>query len=272
MKTGIVLEVKGNVAVVMKNGGEFMEVKAKAGWQKGDVVSLRNNVRGFEVCYAAACFIVLVLAAFGGYGLYCTETSLISVDVNPSLELSVNRFGRVISVTSYHEDAAMLLQAEEVKGFSYTRAIDTLLKSDALRPYLESGDCLDFTVYSKAGDTAMIDCLTSRVQSLIDIYPGIRVHCNSAGEAAVKSAHSHHMSIGKYLAFLELQALAPEANIDDYTHCGIGAIRNQIRRQHRNGGRHRQQGQRDYREDDSADPSSPNGAGEGNQSHGGAGP
>ena len=48
-----------------------------------------------------ACFIFL-LFSFSGYGLYFTKTSIISIDINPSIELNINRFDRVISINKYY--------------------------------------------------------------------------------------------------------------------------------------------------------------------------
>lgn len=272
MKTGIVLEVKGNMAVIMKNGGEFIEVRAEAGWKKGDVVVLKNKSRNFKALYAAAaCFALLFLVAFGGYRVYFTETSLISMDINPSLELSINCFGRVISVSSYNEDATDLLNVENIKGLSYSQAIDTLLGSDVMRPYFESNDYLEFAVYSKTNDASVIEYLNSCTQSVTDLYPEMQANCNSADGAAVAAAHNYHMSLGKYLAFLELKELVPELEADDYSHCEIGEIRSQIRQRHRNGNGQSQHGQEDESENDdnSTDHSPTQGSGKGHRYHGG---
>lgn len=236
MKTGIILKIEDRMAVVMVNGGEFTKVKAKPSWRKGDVVALQNKTRSFKVLYAvAACFLILLTGAVGGYRVYFSETSLISMDVNPSLEFSINLLGKVISVTSYNEDAEVLLNEENFKGLSYQQAIDALLESDVLQPYLENNNYLEFAVYSKTDDTAVLEYLNSRIQSITDIYPEIQVNYNSADKTTVSAAHNRHMSIGKYLAFLELQKIDPDIEADDYTLCGIGEIRSQIHQQHRNG-------------------------------------
>ena len=53
------------------------------------------------VCALAACLLVVVLG-LGGYHLYFTPTSVISIDINPSLEVDVNRLGRVIALHGYN--------------------------------------------------------------------------------------------------------------------------------------------------------------------------
>jgi len=50
---------------------------------------------------AVACLVLLVVG-IGGYQFYFTPTSVLSIDINPSLELGVNRFDKVVSVHSYN--------------------------------------------------------------------------------------------------------------------------------------------------------------------------
>ena len=44
MKTGIVIEITGKDAIVMKNGGEFITLPAKEGWKK-EISSLNRRKR-----------------------------------------------------------------------------------------------------------------------------------------------------------------------------------------------------------------------------------
>ena len=39
-----------------------------------------------------ACCLLVLLAGWGGHHAYFTPSAIISIDVNPSLELGVNRF------------------------------------------------------------------------------------------------------------------------------------------------------------------------------------
>ena len=51
----------------------------------------------------ASAFACVALLLFGGYWLYFTPTVEISIDVNPSIELGVNRFARTEEVQAAHE-------------------------------------------------------------------------------------------------------------------------------------------------------------------------
>ena len=51
--------------------------------------------------------LLLVIAGWRGYSAYFTAVFTISVDVNPSIELDVNRFDEVISVAAYNQDCLL---------------------------------------------------------------------------------------------------------------------------------------------------------------------
>ena len=72
------------------------------------------------------CFIVVLLCS-GGYLFYFTPVSAISIDVNPSVELGVNRFDKVISVEGRNEDGCKLAASLDIKFLNYADAFDKML-------------------------------------------------------------------------------------------------------------------------------------------------
>ena len=72
---------------------------------------------------AFACMAALVLAT-GIYFSYTTPVAAVSIDVNPSIELQVNLFDRVISVQGYNEEGTKLAESLSVENMNYTEAID----------------------------------------------------------------------------------------------------------------------------------------------------
>ena len=83
---GIVFQIDGANAVVMLNDGNFVDTKAKPDWQVGDVVTVPKQKRNLKAWYlVAACFALVISLGFGGYGLYYSQESLVSMDINPSI-------------------------------------------------------------------------------------------------------------------------------------------------------------------------------------------
>lgn len=161
-------------------------------------VSHRRAVSALVAC-------LLLVICLSGSWLYFTPTAYISVDINPSLELAINRFDRVISVDAYNEDGAALAGTMALQNLDYRDALDEIMNNGVLDAYLEGG-ILSLTV---AGENesqcdeiyqVMEDCAAGRGN----------VRCHIGSSESVAEAHDHEMSVGKYRAYLVLQELNPD--------------------------------------------------------------
>ena len=235
MRTGVVLELREGRAVVLDGSGGFREVAARQGWRPGDVVPLPGGRKRAGRLAALVACLVLVLAGAGGW-LWLSPAALVSMDVNPSLELTLNRFRRVLSVRAMNGECAQLLDAGGVRGMSADAAVRTLLGSGYLEPYLARENLVVLTV--QAGDAALEEALYALVDGSAEAAVGgeARVSCHRVDGALVEQAHGHGVTAGKYLALLELQQADPTVDIGTYAGCGIGAIEAETARCHAEGG------------------------------------
>ena len=154
--------------------------------------------------YAAACA-CLLLVLLGGRWLYFTPTAAISIDINPSLELSVNRFDRVIAVTGFNEDGQALSNALDVKYKNYAQAMEQIVHHDSIMALLSNGEVMSITVAGPDGQSAK---LLSGVETCTAGQGNI--DCYSARPEEAAAAHETGLSCGKYRAFLELRRLDPD--------------------------------------------------------------
>ncbi|MEC4273736.1 hypothetical protein VJ923_11270 [Adlercreutzia sp. R25] len=95
----------------------------------------------------AAC-LILALAAFGIFGAYRTPAALVGISVNPSIELAVNPFGKVIAARGLNEDGETVLAEVALDNLSYEEAITCLVKSPAFAPYLTADALVDVSIES----------------------------------------------------------------------------------------------------------------------------
>lgn len=154
---------------------------------------------------AAACA-CLLLALLGGRWLYFTPTAAISIDINPSIELSVNRFDRVIAVTGFNEDGQALSGALDVKYKNYAQALEQILHHDSITALLSGGEAMAITVVGPDGRQSAQ--LLSGIETCAVGQGNIDCYLARPEEAA--AAHEAGLSCGKYRAFLELQLLDPD--------------------------------------------------------------
>lgn len=173
--------------------------------------------------YAVAVVCVFFLAGVGGYSVYSRPVSYISIDVNPSIELEINRFDKVVSAKGYNADGQDILQHVPLKNISYLQAIDRLLQDAYYSRYLNRDSQLVLTVVSDRSD-AMLEQIQAN-----DRFQAYGAVTYSSDTACMNEAHQHEMSFGKYRAYLELSQYDDSITVEDCHGMTMGEIQNRIR-------------------------------------------
>ena len=158
-----------------------------------------------QYVYAAVCA-CLLLTLFGGHWLYFTSIAEISIDINPSIELSINRFKQVISVKGFNEDGREFSNVLHVKYRNYADAIGQILDHDFIVSLLSNDEVMTITVTGT--DEIQSSEILSEVQACTAGQKN--TYCYFAASEEVSAAHEAGLSYGKYRAFLELQMLDPD--------------------------------------------------------------
>lgn len=170
----------------------------------------------------AACFAV-VLVGVGGYQVYFTPTSAISIDVNPSMEMEINRFDRVIAVQTYGKDVPWQ-EMPKLEYLDYASAVEQLLAWDAMEPYLDGDDMLSISVI---GDNEQQQNeMLSRIETCTQGHNNVTCHAGNA--ELVSDAHEAGLSFGKYQVFLELQALDPSITVEEVQDMTMRQLRERL--------------------------------------------
>lgn len=197
------------------NTKEFL---AKKLYEKEKVKSKR-----FRLAPALACAVIM-LVGIAGYFSYSTPVMAISLDVNPSIELQVNTFDRIVEVTPYNDDGEKAVLETNVKNMNYQDGINALVESQVISECLKNDNILEVTI---AADT---DKKYQKVKSSLTTQNNINADCiyNCENDEDVETAHSLGLSMGKYRAFLELQKVNPEITADDVKEMTMNQIRDLI--------------------------------------------
>lgn len=188
---------------------------------------------------AAACMLVMLVVGFG-IGVYSTPVSVVSVDINPSVELGVNRFDRVISVEGYNEDGAELVRGLHLKNRTSADAVSAIVNSSMVRGMIDRNEWLTLTVVGEdpqrnaSLQANLTDCI-SHIQN---------AQCVGASADEVRQAHACGMSYGKYLAGLKLLEVNDDLTMEDvkgmtmreiHELCGTGGKHHQGKGHHGSG-------------------------------------
>lgn len=105
----VIVEIRGETAAALGRDGSVFKVKNHA-YAVGQTIDVRRGgfSRQLAVLAAAAAAVFLIVGA--GIHTYLSPYSLVSLDVNPSLQYTLNRLGLVLSVEAVNGDGDELLQ------------------------------------------------------------------------------------------------------------------------------------------------------------------
>lgn len=176
--------------------------------------------RRFRVLRAAACAVCLVLLFLCGgiyYRMYFTPVAYIDFDVNPSVEFTVNRFGKVIALLAYNDDGQEILKDIDVTHMGYREAAGRLLAAMGQEGYLGDDTLLCVTVQTeepgREGD--MLKVLEQAVaQSCREQDCIIPSDIYAVSKEVKHCASQKQLSPAKYLAIEGLLEVDPEVDFE----------------------------------------------------------
>ena len=209
----------------------FDQIHAEEELKEKTRAYLREQTRNYQrtrsfsyrpLLSAAACLLLLV--CLGLWRVYFTPVSVISIDINPSLELELNRFDRVLSVEGYNEDGQALADSLDLRFLNYQEALEQVLSSDTVVSCLAQNEYLSIAVVDD--NTQRQETLLAGVQACTAGHG--QTHCYAADSTDLEAAHHLGLSYGKYQAYLELQALDPDITPQEVQNMTMREIRQLI--------------------------------------------
>lgn len=202
-------QINGDHALILEQGGNFKRIRAKKSWAVGDTVPMgfMNSTRGVRYWAAQAAGILLMLFTIQfGVNYYCGQpVTYISLDVNPSIEIAVNRLDMVISVSSYNEDGARVLGDMNLSGKKYSDAIQALMETEGMRPYLENDPFVMVAVSSDANrEIEMANQLNTVIGNLDTPDNDFDFLCSIVEWELVEKAHELGTTVGRLALYEQM--------------------------------------------------------------------
>lgn len=140
---GMVMEVKGNILVVLTPQGHYIRVKNPGGAVIGESVPCDNPIVPRIVWVPrkamalAASFMLICTVSLSAYG-YSQPFGIVSIDINPSMTLTYNWFEQVISVETLNADAKELLpNPKTLRNKPVLEAVETVVSAASQAGYLK---------------------------------------------------------------------------------------------------------------------------------------
>lgn len=170
----------------------------------------------------AACAVLIALGIGGGAYVYQTPVAYVGIDINPSIELGVNYFDRVVSAEGDNADGQDILSEINVVGMTYEEALASLNDSLTNKGYLTADAAVAVTVM--CDDDSRCSNLKETSQRCFS-SAGQGVHCSRATSAEHHEAHESGLGMGKYLAWRSLVDAGVDISADDVAHMTMSELR-----------------------------------------------
>ncbi len=154
----------------------------------------RERKPSLKLIPVAVALVLVFASCIFGYKIYSTPVTVLSVDINPSLELGINRFNKVVNVKGYNDDGSEFTSNLDIVHQDYKEAIDKISASFA------ENEVISITVAGKDEDRKKN--IYSNIETICKDKEN--TFCESATEEEVKEAHKKGLSFGKYKAYLNL--------------------------------------------------------------------
>ncbi len=177
--------------------------------------------KGGRIAAIAAC-LALVACLIGGVADFLRPVAYVGIDVNPSVELMLNRFDIVVGTHALNDDGQQALDKAPCMW----------------RPFDDAARDLDGAMRAIAGEGAVvevsIDCDNeSRYAALAAQSNNCfgcngEAHCNRTSAEERQAAHNSGMGVAKYRAYQALQEAGMDISPEECASMSMRELRNML--------------------------------------------
>lgn len=149
------MQADKNHAVIMTNTGEFLKLKVSETFPKpGEIYTgeLAKSTPFYKYALTAATLTFLLLFGSTAYAYYSPVAS-VTVNINPSIKLDLNRWNKIIKSTPLNEDGKKVLSELNIKNKNLNDALASIVdqaKKDNFinKAYIEKGKTITINIDS----------------------------------------------------------------------------------------------------------------------------
>lgn len=136
----VITEIRGAKAAALQDDGSVRLLDDK-NYKIGQVIEVKANKWYSKATswVAAAAAVLLITSGAVSYA-YMNPVTTINVDVNPSVEMKLNTFDKVINVKALNDDGEVILEDLNLKGMESDEAIEALIEAMIDGKYLVADD------------------------------------------------------------------------------------------------------------------------------------
>ncbi|MGG5462153.1 anti-sigma factor domain-containing protein [Clostridium sp. B9] len=219
---GIIVEIKDDYIIALKNTGDMVRLKNKGSCEIGDSIMFfsediieldsKNKASGKVIPFkrfvmpiaAIAAIFVIFFSNIVNILLPTKGYAVVSMDINPSLQLELSHDEKILKVKSLNKDAEKLF--DSVKGMELKAGMEEIRDILLTNNYnLDNSDMLVGFTFINGNDNKEYE---DRVQRTIkEVFKTSNVAYMKGTEKELKEAEKKGISLGRYEAEIDLDDL-----------------------------------------------------------------
>ncbi len=204
----VIVEIRGSSAAALTEGGTYVHVHNR-GYEVGQTIRLPGAAQTaykrarVSALAAAAAFLML----FGGFIGYMAPAGVVSLDVNPSIEYTINYFDRVLDISAVNDDAGRILAGMDEQSLRYRpvdEAVEATIEQLRENGYLTQANGNDVVLSASSYSVRHAQRLAERLSECVGQQNDLAVYSVSVERNEVQNAHALGTSAGKYYLIEQL--------------------------------------------------------------------
>lgn len=209
----VIVELKNGYAAALTDDGCIKRIPNKD-YAIGQVFEMKAR-NGKKLAVWAASAAAAVLLCSTTVWAYVSPYTYVSLDVNPSIEFSVNRFGRVLSAKAINDDGTEILTNLSLQHKPIGQAVREAVQQIAKEGYFSGEEPGGVVVATSCPDQNAADNLAGKVKDAIiettkDAKDAVIVESESVGQERVQQAQELGVTPGKLNLVEKLKAASPD--------------------------------------------------------------
>lgn len=236
MIKGTVISVEESMASVMTEDCRVVRIPVHPGIVIGKEITMKKkeektvnptaSKKRIAFLVAAAVLLIVGGAVLAQYIIGTqTEYARISVDVNPSVEFTIARNLKVLSVEAMNEDAEAYLEGKNYAGMPWDEAVEDWIATLRAGNHMEMNNVLISGVFPEDAERIREQLMLFENQGETAAMEGLNVRVIYSNDSAVKKqAQGNELSVGRQMLLNQSKVQNKEWNEQNIAKAGLGEL------------------------------------------------
>jgi hypothetical protein len=209
---GQVIDIDDNYAIVLTEDMEYKRVVKKQKMCIGmSILFLKEDIYvnhkvNLKALYGIAAVFILILVSVGIFSKFNyvenVTASIVSIDINPSIELSVSQKGLVTEIKSLNEEGSWISR-EIPMGLELSETVIYILNNAYAAHYLDQADSTILIAFAALNQNSSMELVhqQERIKNSIDSHAQFKsttIEYIFTEKESIETAHENDLSIGRF--------------------------------------------------------------------------